>query len=90
MLGACDDLVGLSIVKNKQTIAIAAKYPIRSAAIVISSAPVWNDAQEKAVPYVTTEIARNGIIPRHKWQPPTRKPRRIAPVPIAYLARSDV
>src|SRR6516165_6384443 len=56
MLGACDDLVGLSIVKNKQTIAIAAKYPIRSAAIVISSAPVWNDAQEKAVPYVTTEI----------------------------------
>jgi hypothetical protein len=53
MFGACDDLVGLSIVKNKQTIAIAAKYPIRSAAIVISSPPVWNDAaktEEKLCP----------------------------------------
>jgi hypothetical protein len=53
MFGACDDLVGWSIVKNKQTIAIAAKYPIRSAAIVISSPPVWNDAaktEEKLCP----------------------------------------
>jgi hypothetical protein len=36
-----------SIKRNKQTIAIVAKYPMRSAAIVISSPPVWNDAQEQ-------------------------------------------
>jgi hypothetical protein len=74
MFGACDDLVGSSIVKSKQTIAIAAKYPIRSAAIVISSAPVWNDAQEKAVPYVTTEIAGEmELFPAHKWPSATSK-----------------
>jgi hypothetical protein len=32
--------VGLSIIKNKQTIAIAVKYPMRSAAIVISIPPL--------------------------------------------------
>ena len=65
MFGACDDLEGWSIVKNKQTIAIAAKYPIRSAAIVISSIthpPVWKDAAktgEKLCPtsQQTTHIA---------------------------------
>jgi len=31
-------------INAKQTIAIAVKYPMRSAAIVISSPPVWNDA----------------------------------------------
>jgi hypothetical protein len=46
-------LWGCRSIKNKQTIAIAVKYPIRSAAIVISSPPVWNDAaktEEKLCP----------------------------------------
>ena len=30
-------------INAKHTIAIAVKYPMRSAAIVISSPPVWND-----------------------------------------------
>jgi hypothetical protein len=34
------DLVGLSTIKNKQTSTIAVKYPMRSAAIVISRPPV--------------------------------------------------
>jgi hypothetical protein len=37
-------LWGCRLIKNKQTIAIAVKYAMRSAAIVISSPRVWNDA----------------------------------------------
>ena len=66
MFGAGDDLVGLSIVESKQTIAIAAKYPIRSAAIVISSItlpPVWNVAAKIGEKLCPTSHQRLG----EKW-----------------------
>ena len=69
MFGACDDLVGLSIVKNKQTIAIAAKYPMRSAAIVTSSItlPQFGTMLQKQAKSCalrhTRDCGRNGIIP---------------------------
>ena len=44
MFGAGATLWGCRSINAKQTIAIAVKYPMRSAAIVISSPPVWNDA----------------------------------------------
>ena len=49
-------------INAKQTIAIAVKYPMRSAAIVISSITLSASLERccknrrKAVPYVTTEI----------------------------------
>src|SRR5262249_3857514 len=95
MFGACDDLVGLSIVKNKQTIAIAAKYPIRSAAIVISSPPVWNDAaktEEKLCPMSQQRLGEkwNYSRPTSGQAPNTRRSTlRFWTVPIAYLQISS-
>jgi len=69
MFGACDDLEGWSIVKNKQTIAIAAKYPMRSAAIVTSSItlPQFGTMLQKQAKSCalrhTRDCGRNGIIP---------------------------
>ena len=69
MFGACDDLEGWSIVKNKQMIAIAAKYPMRSAAIVTSSITLpqlgtmlQKQAKSCALRH-TRDCGRNGIIP---------------------------
>jgi hypothetical protein len=58
--------VGLSIIKNKQTIAIAVKYPMRSAAIVISIPPLGMMLQEQEKSCAlrhNRDWGRNGIIP---------------------------
>src|SRR6516165_10330664 len=71
---------GVAAIKDKQTIAIAVKYPMRSAAIVISSPPVWNDGAgtgEKLCPtshqrlrkkwnypFVSRSVAQPGRAPR--------------------------
>ena len=50
-------------INAKQTIAIAVKYPMRSAAIVISSPPVWNDAAGTGEKLYPTSHQRLG----EKW-----------------------
>src|SRR5262249_25336554 len=63
MFRAGASLWGCRSIKNKQTIAIAAKYPIRSAAIVISSPSVWNDAAKTDEKLCPTSHQRL----REKW-----------------------
>jgi hypothetical protein len=59
MFGAGATLWGCRSINAKQTIAIAVKYPMRSAAIVISIPPLGMMLRNrrKAVPYITLEIA---------------------------------
>jgi hypothetical protein len=76
-------LWGCRLIKNKQTIAIAVKYPMRSAAI---HSATWNDAAgtgEKLCPTSQQRLGRNGIIPgpqvaKRKAQQSTHSPRLTA------------
>ena len=66
MLRAGASLWGWRSIKNKQTIAVAVKYPIRSAAIVISIPPLGTMRQKPKKSCALRHIrdcARNGIIP---------------------------
>jgi hypothetical protein len=57
---------GVAAIKDKQTIAIAVKYPMRSAAIVISSPPLGmmlQDQEKSCALCHNRDWGRNGIIP---------------------------
>jgi hypothetical protein len=71
LFGASATLWGCRSIKNKQTIAIAVKYPMRSAAIVISSPTVWNHAAGTGEKLCPTSQQRLGekwnYSLAHKW-----------------------
>jgi len=77
---------GLRRPDAKQTIAIAVKYPMKSAAIVISTSitplPVWNDAArtgEKLCPMSQQKIGGEiELFPAHSWHRDQGGRRRLA------------